>query len=184
MVEQLRLSDVAEQFGTPLYVYSKQSIIDHCRYIERAFEGYEHLTCYALKANSNRALLKIIAGEKLGADVGSVGELHLALTAGFPPAKITFSGVGKRDDEIEYALEHDIFAFNVESREEIDVLNLLAGTLGKRARILLRVNLDIDAGGHAYVSTSLKRNKFGIGHTHVVEVLKWGQELPHIEVRG
>lgn len=184
MVERLRLRDLAARFSTPLYVYSKRSIVDHCRHIEQAFAGHEHLTCYAAKANSNRELLKIIAGEGLGADVGSVGELHLALASGFPPEKITFSGVGKRDDEIEYALKHDILSFNVESTEEIDVLNHIAGGLGTSARILLRVNLDIDAGGHAYVSTSLEQNKFGIGQRHAQEVLHWAQSLPHIEVRG
>lgn len=184
MVEKLRLRDVAERFGTPLYVYSKRSIIDHCRHIERAFDGHEHLTCYAAKANSNRTLLKIIASEGLGADVASVGELYLALSAGVTPNKITFSGVGKRDDEIEYALEKDIRAFNVESTEEIEVLNQIAGTLDKSARILLRVNLNIDAGGHAYVSTSLKQNKFGVGQRHALDVMKWAQQLPHIEVRG
>lgn len=184
VVEQVRLRALAERFGTPLYVYSKRSIIDHCRHIERAFGGCDHLTCYALKANNNRALLKLIANEGFGADVGSVGELYLALSAGFPPERITFSGVGKRDDEIDYALRHDILAFNAESTEEIEVLSKIAGSLGKTARVLLRVNLNIDAGGHAYVSTSLKQTKFGIAHDRAVEVLKWAQGLPCIEVRG
>ncbi|MBM2839578.1 MAG: diaminopimelate decarboxylase [Bacteroidetes bacterium] len=184
MVENLRLGDIAARFGTPLYVYSKRSIIDHCRHIEHAFDGNEHLTCYAVKANGNRTLLKIIGGEGLGADVASIGELSLALSAGIPANKITFSGVGKRDDEIEYALEKDIRAFNVESTEEIEVLHQIAGRLGKSARILLRVNLDIDAGGHAYVSTSLKQNKFGIGRDRALDVMKWAQQLQHIEVRG
>jgi len=184
MVEKLRLSEVADRFGTPLYVYSKRSIIDHCRHIEQAFDGHEHLTCYAAKANSNRTLLKIIAGEGLGADAASIGELSLTLSAGIPANKITFSGVGKRDDEIHYAFEKDIRAFNVESIEEIEVLNQIAGSLGKSARILLRVNLDIDAGGHAYVSTSLKQNKFGIGRGNALDVMKWAQQLPRIEVRG
>ncbi len=184
MVEKLRLRDLAEKFGTPLYVYSRRSVIDHCRHIEQAFGGYEHLTCYAAKANSNRALLKVIAGEGLGVDVGSVGELYLALASGFPSEKITFSGVGKRDDEIEYALTKDILVFNVESREEIEVLDQIAGRLDKSARILLRVNLDIDAGGHSYISTGLKQNKFGIEQRHALEVLQWAQRLPHIEVRG
>jgi diaminopimelate decarboxylase len=184
MAENLRLRDIAGQFGTPLYVYSKRSLVDHCRHMEQAFAGQEHRTCYAAKANSNRSLLKIIADEGLGADVGSVGELYLALAAGFPPDKITFSGVGKRDDEIEFALQNDIFAFNVESSGEIEVLNQLAGQMGTMARILLRVNLDVAAGGHAYVSTSLKQNKFGVGQHHAAEILKWTQTLPHIVVRG
>ncbi len=184
VVEQVRLRDMAERFGTPLYVYSKRSIIDHCRHIERAFGGCDHLTCYALKANNNRALLKLIANEGLGADVGSVGELYLALSAGFPPERITFSGVGKRDDEIDYALRHDILAFNAESTEEIEVLSKIASSLGKTARLLLRVNLNIDAGGHAYVSTSLKQSKFGIARDRALEVLQWARGLPCIEVRG
>lgn len=184
MAERLKLRDVAEEFGTPLYVYSKHSLVDHCRHIEQAFGGHQHRTGYAAKANSNRTLLKIIADEGLGVDIGSIGELYLALAAGFPPDKITFSGVGKRDDEIEYALHKDILAFNVESSEEIGVLNQLAGRMGTKGRILLRVNLDIDAGGHAYVSTSLRQNKFGVGQHHAAEILKWAQGLPHIVVRG
>lgn len=182
--EEVILRDVAVQFGTPLYVYSKQSIIDHCRYIEQAFDGRDHLTCYALKANSNISLLKLIADEGLGADVASGGELHLALTAGFRPDAITFSGVGKRDDEISFALEKGIRAFNVESREEIAVLNEIAGAMGRTARILARINLDIDAGGHSYISTSLKQSKFGIPRARAAEVLRWAGGLPHIEIRG
>jgi diaminopimelate decarboxylase len=184
MVEQLRLSDLAARFGTPLYVYSKRSISDHCRHLEQAFGGQEHLTCYAVKANGNRAVLRIIAGEGLGADVASIGELSLALAAGIPPEKITFSGVGKRDDEIEKALVMDIRAFNVESKEEMEVLHQRACRLGTRARILVRVNLDIDAGGHAYVSTSLKQNKFGIDISRALAVMKWAKGLSGIEVRG
>ncbi len=184
VAESVDLHEAARQFGTPLYVYSKRSIIDHCRHIEKSFDGHDHITCYAVKANANRSILKLIAAEGLGADVASKGELYLALSAGFPPDKITFSGVGKRDDEILYALEQNILAFNVESTEEIEVLNRLAGESGARARILLRVNLDIDPGGHAYVSTSLKQNKFGIAAQQAVAVLSWAQSLPHIEVRG
>lgn len=184
MGESVSLQTVAEEFGTPLYVYSKRSILDHCRHIERAFDGHPHLSRYAVKANANRELLRLIGEEGFGADVGSVGELRVALAAGIHPAKITFSGVGKRDDEMTTALRSSIHAFNVESTEEIEVLNDLAGREGKRARILLRVNLDIDAGGHAYVSTSLKQNKFGVPSHKAGEVLAWASALPNIEVRG
>ena len=184
MGESLPLRTIAEEFGTPLYVYSKRSVQDHCRAIERAFGGYAHLSCYAVKANANLALLRLIAGEGFGADVGSVGELRVALAAGIPPGAITFSGVGKRDDEISAALGAGIHAFNVESTEEIDLLNDIAGREGKSARILLRVNLDIDAGGHAYISTSLKQNKFGIPASRAREVLTRARDLPHIEIRG
>ena len=182
--EGVELRAVAQEFGTPLYVYSKQSLLDHCRHIERAFEGHPHVTYYAAKANANRQLLRLIAGEGLGADVGSRGELYLALEAGFPPDRITYSGVGKRDDEIAYALQRGIHAFNVESVEELDIIDQIAARTGTKARILLRVNLDIDAGGHAYVSTSLRQNKFGIPRHQVASVLRGACALPHIEVRG
>jgi diaminopimelate decarboxylase len=182
--EGIELRAVAQEFGTPLYVYSKQSLLDHCRHIERAFEGHPHITYYAVKANANRHLLRLIAGEGLGADVGSRGELYLALEAGFSPDRITYSGVGKRDDEIAYALGRGIQAFNVESVEELEIIDQIAGQSGAKARILLRVNLDIDAGGHAYVSTSLRQNKFGIPRHQAVEVLRGAYALKNIEVRG
>ncbi len=182
--EGVELRAAAQEFGTPLYVYSKQSLIDHCRHIERAFEGHPHITYYAVKANANRHLLRLIAGEGFGADVGSKGELYLALEAGFPAGRITYSGVGKRDDEIAYALQRGIHAFNVESVEEIEIINQIAEQMAKRARILLRVNLDIDAGGHAYVSTSLRQNKFGVSRQQAAEVLRGACGLRHIEVRG
>jgi len=182
--ESAPLREVAEEFGTPLYVYSARSVIDHCRNIERAFEGYPHLSCYAVKANANRELLRLIGTEGFGADVASVGELRVALAAGIDPAKVTFSGVGKREDEITAALHAGIYAFNVESTEEIEVLNEIAGREERTGRILLRVNLDIDAGGHAYISTSLKQNKFGIPAQEAPGVLRWAQGLASIEVRG
>jgi len=183
-VESVPFQRLAEEYGTPLYVYSKRTIMDDLHRIEGAFEGIPHLTYYAVKANANRAILRMIADAGLGADAGSKGELYLAMTSGFPPNKITFSGVGKRDDEIAYALEHRILAFYAESTEEIEVINQIAGTMGLRAAILLRVNLDIDAGGHAYVSTSMKHNKFGIPHESALDVLRWAASLPHLEGRG
>jgi diaminopimelate decarboxylase len=183
-VESVPLQRLAEEYGTPLYVYSKQAIHGDIRRIEDALADTPHLTYYAVKANANRVLLRLIAGEGLGADVASRGELSLALDAGFPRSRITFSGVGKRDDEIAYALEQEILAFNVESTEEIDVLNDIAGTLGRRGRILLRVNLDIDAGGHAYVSTSMRHNKFGMPWERAGEILLRASGLKHIDVRG
>jgi diaminopimelate decarboxylase len=184
MAESVPLRAVAQEFGTPLYVYSKSSVLDHCRNIERAFDGQPHISFYAVKANANRALLRLIGEEGFGADVASAGELQVALAAGIHAVKITFSGVGKRDDELTAALRAGIHAFNVESTEEIEVLNVIAGQEKKKARILLRVNLDIDAGGHAYVSTSLKQNKFGIPARHSGEVLRWAMGLPNIDVKG
>lgn len=184
MCEALSLQDIAEEFGTPLYVYSRRSLIDHCRHIERAFGGIDHRTCYAVKANANPSLLRIIAAEGLGADVVSGGELRLALASGFAPETITFSSVGKRDDEIDYAIEQEIHAFNVESTEELEVLNNRAGAVGKKAPVLLRVNLDIRAGGHRYITTSVRENKFGIPKEQAIGVLGWARDLPHIHVRG
>jgi diaminopimelate decarboxylase len=183
-VEKVSFAELAELYGSPLYVYSKKSILDEIRHVEQGFDGMPHATYYAVKANANPQLLRLIASEGLGADVGSRGELFLALRAGFPASKITFSGVGKRDDEILYALEQHVHAYYVESTQEIEVLNELAGQAGVRARILLRVNLDIDAGGHAYVSTSLRHNKFGMPHAQAVDELKKASLLPHIEVCG
>ncbi len=182
--EDTLLSQVAEQYGTPLYVYSKKAILENCDAIEQGFEGTPHLTTYAVKANSNVHLLKLIAEQGLGADVGSRGELFLALKAGFPPSKISFSGVGKRNDEIEYALQQNILAYNVESEEEIQVISTIASTLNRKARILLRINLDLDAGTHAYISTSKKQNKFGIASHRAAEVLARALQLPSIDVRG
>lgn len=184
LCESVPLAAVAEEFGTPLYVYSKRSLLDHCRHIERAFGDHEHSTYFAVKANSNVALLRMIAREGLGADVVSRGELYLALAAGFPPEKITYSGVGKRDDEIAYALAQEIHAFDVESTEEIEVLRQIAAAAGASARILVRVNLDIDPGGHPYIATSLRENKFGIPRRQAPEVLRWAGSLPAIELRG
>jgi diaminopimelate decarboxylase len=184
MAESIPLRELAEAFGTPLYVYSAASVRDHCRHIERAFEGYPHLSCYAVKANANPALLRLISAEGFGADVGSVGELKVALHAGFAADRITFSGVGKRDDEIETGLSSGVLAFNVESTEEISVISELARKAGKTARILLRLNLDIDAGGHAYISTSRKQNKFGIPSDRAIEVLRWAGALPGIAIGG
>ncbi|MFH2004340.1 MAG: diaminopimelate decarboxylase [Bacteroidota bacterium] len=182
--EDVRLQDVASEYGTPLYVYNKQSVIDHCRHIENAFEGVDHLSCFAVKANANVEILKIIADEGIGSDVGSAGELYLSLKAGFPPSKITFSGVGKRADEIEYALDTDILSFNGESVKEIDLIQRIASTKQKIARILLRVNFDIEAGTHRYITTGRKHNKFGIDKSKAKEILLNAAKLSHIEVLG
>lgn len=184
MCEGVAVSELARRFGTPLYVYSRQSITDHCRYVEMCFGGADHLSCYAVKANANREILRIIAAEGLGADIGSAGELHLALSAGFDPTRITYSGVGKRRDEISQALEKKIMALNTESVEEIRLISSIAAQLGVRAPILLRVNLDIEAGTHPYITTGRKHNKFGIERSQAIAVLKEAQNLPGLDVLG
>jgi len=182
--EDVLLKDIADRFGTPLYVYSKRSIIDHCQQIERVFGGLDHLSCYAVKANANRSLLRVIAEQGTGADVGSAGELHAALDAGFSPDKITYSSVGKRNDEIEFALCTEILALNVESEGELAVINDIAQRLRTRASIVLRVNFDIDAGTHPHITTGLKSNKFGVEAGKAEGLLRGAKHLSHVEVLG
>ena len=182
--EDTAVSELAKGYGTPLYVYSKNSIIDHCRHIERGFGSTDHLTCYAVKANANRALLRAIAQEGIGADIGSGGELQQAMYAGFSPEKITYSGVGKRTDEIELALRHGIHSLNCESEEEIQSINRIAQEMGKKAGILLRVNLDIDAGTHPYITTGQKHNKFGVEASRAAQVLTAAGKLAGVRILG
>jgi diaminopimelate decarboxylase len=182
--EDVPVSEIVEEFGTPLYLYSKQQLIDNFRSIDGAFAGVDHTTCYALKANSNLELLKILVKEGAGADCVSAGEIHLALKAGFHPSTITFAGVGKQDWEIEYALKHDIFSFNVESTEELAVINGIAGRMNTKARIALRINPDIDASTHPYISTGLKTNKFGIDIAVAVNTFKYAHSMAHLHVDG
>ncbi|MBI3189874.1 MAG: diaminopimelate decarboxylase, partial [Ignavibacteriales bacterium] len=144
----------------------------------------DHLSCYAIKANGNREILRVLAEEGIGADAGSIGELHLALEAGFPPEKITFSGVGKRDDEIEFALRQNILSLNVESEEEVRVISEIAERTWMKARILLRINFNIETPTHKYTSTGHKHTKFGIEREKAVEVAKWASTVPGIELRG
>jgi len=131
--EDVSLRELAEEFGTPLYVYSKNQIVENFRAIVAAGDGAPYTVCYALKANSNLAILKLLAAEGAGADVVSAGEIHLALKAGFPPEKIVFAGVGKREDEIEYALKHGVFSFNVESLQELQLVSLVALRLNMKS---------------------------------------------------
>ena len=182
--ERTDLEECAVQFGTPLYVYSRQSVIDHCRWIESAFGSEDHLSCYALKANSNPSILRILAGERIGADVGSAGELGLALDAGFPAGQITFSGVGKRDDELAGAIRQDILSINAESEEELKVISGIAQELHKRARVSVRVNFDIQSDTHSYLTTGRKHNKFGVELSRAEEVFREASNLPGIELLG
>ncbi len=182
--ENVLLREVAEEYGTPLYVYSKRQVVENFRAINVAFGESDHVVCYALKANSNPALLKILVEEGAGADVVSAGELYLALRAGFDPKKIAFAGVGKREDEIEYALREKIFSLNVESIPELRLISLAAVRLQATARISIRINPDIDAESHPYITTGLQSNKFGIEASKGLEIYKLAATLPNIEVIG
>ncbi len=182
--EDIPLSELAEEFGTPLYVYSKNQIVENFRAIEAPLAGTDHVVCYALKANGNLSLLKLLAQEGAGADVVSGGELYLAIKAGFPPERITFAGVGKREDEIEYALKNGIFSFSAESPQELQLISLVALRRQSKARVTLRVNPDIDAQSHPYITTGLKQNKFGISADEALKVFHFAASLPSIEILG
>ena len=182
--EDVDLAELAEEFGTPTYVYSRNQLVENYHAIDRALEGMDHVTCYALKANSNPFLLKTLAEEGAGADVVSSGEIAMALKAGFRPEHIAFAGVGKRSDEMEYALREGIFCFNVESIQELQQLSLVALRMERTARVAIRVNPNIDAESHPYISTGLSQHKFGIEAGKAVEVFQFAAGLPHIAVVG
>jgi len=182
--EEVAVADIAAAHGTPCYIYSRATLERHWRAFDDAFGHRDHLICYAVKANSNLAILNLFARLGSGFDIVSVGELERVLAAGGDPARVVFSGVGKRADEMRRALEVGIHCFNVESEAELVRLNAVAGELGLRAPISLRVNPDVDANTHPYISTGLKENKFGIDIEQAVDVYARAAEMPHIDIRG
>lgn len=182
--EEVAVSDLAERFATPLYVYSRATLERHYRAFDEAFAEHPHQVCYAVKANSNIAVLNVLARLGAGFDIVSGGELTRVLRAGGEPSKIVFSGVGKTADEMEQALKADIHCFNVESAGELELLNLVAGEQGKVARIAIRVNPDVDAQTHPYISTGLKENKFGVDIEQAPALYQHAVDLAHIEVIG
>lgn len=182
--EGVDLAALAAGHGTPCYVYSRATIERHWRAFDQALAGQDHLVCYAVKANSNLAVLNVMARLGSGFDIVSVGELERVLRAGGDPAKIVFSGVGKRADELRRALEVGIHCFNVESAGELERLNAVAGEMKRRAPVSLRVNPDVDARTHPYISTGLKENKFGIDIGAAPGLYARATALPHIEVIG
>ncbi len=182
--EDCALSQLAAEYGTPLYVYSRATIERHWQAFDRAAGEVPHLICYAVKANSNLAVLNLMARLGSGFDIVSGGELARVIAAGGDPAKVVFSGVGKSVAEIRYALEQNILCFNVESEPELERINQIAGEMGQRARISIRVNPDIDAGTHPYISTGLKQNKFGIPIVRAPAIYRHAKALPHLEVVG
>ncbi|MCG6656551.1 diaminopimelate decarboxylase [Halomonas campisalis] len=182
--EEVPLLRVADEVGTPCYVYSKATLARHFRAYTEALGSHPHLICYAVKANSNLAVLGLLARLGAGFDIVSVGELERVLAAGGNPAKVVFSGVAKQQAEMVRALEVGIKCFNVESRPELERLNAVAGQLGKVAPVSLRVNPDVDAGTHPYISTGLKDNKFGIPVEEALAVYELAAGLPHLEVVG
>ncbi len=182
--EDVPLAEIAAAWGTPAYVYSRATLERHWRAFDDALADHDHLVCFAVKANSNLAVLDVLARLGSGFDIVSVGELERVLAAGGDPARVVFSGVGKRADEMRRALEVGIHCFNVESVAELERLNAVAGEAGRPAPVSLRVNPDVDAGTHPYISTGLKENKFGIDIHEVEAVYRRAADLPHIRVLG
>ena len=184
MAENLPVKQLAEQFGTPLYIYSKATLERHWHAFDNAFGEHPHLVCFAVKSNPNIAILNVMAKLGSGFDIVSQGELERVLAAGGDAAKVVFSGVAKSYQEIARALEVNIRCFNVESEAELLRINQIAGDMGKIAPISLRVNPDVDAHTHPYISTGLKENKFGVSVEQAREVYKVAATLPNIKIVG
>ena len=182
--EGVPVKRIAKEVGTPAYVYSLATLKRHFQVFDRAFSAVPHIVCFSVKANSNIALLRVFAKEGGGFDIVSGGELFRALRAGADPKKIVFSGVGKKKDEIEYALKSGILMFNVESEDEMVTLNEIAGGIGKKAPISLRINPDVDPQTHPYISTGMKKAKFGVDIKRSLENYKRAVSMPNLEVVG
>jgi diaminopimelate decarboxylase len=182
--EGMPIKKIAKEVGTPAYIYSLAALRQQFRTFDQAFSSVPHLVCFSVKANSNIALLRVFAKEGGGFDIVSGGELFRALRAGADPKKVVFSGVGKKKDEIEYALRSGILMFNVESEHELVALNEIAGAVKKKAPVSLRINPDVDPQTHPYISTGMKKAKFGVDIRRSVEVYKKAVSLPNLEVVG
>lgn len=182
--EDVPVARIIEQVGTPVYLYSLATLRRHYTVFNEAFTRVKHLVCFSVKANSNLAVLRTFAREGSGFDVVSGGELFRALKAGADPRKIVFSGVGKSHAEIRYALEQNILMFNAESEQELDAINAVAGSLGKKAPVSLRVNPDVDPKTHPYISTGMKKSKFGIDIKRSLDEYERARALPHLNVIG
>lgn len=182
--EDTPLSEVADQFDTPAYVYSKTALIAAFNNFEAGLSNFSHLICFAVKANPNLAILNLFASIGAGFDIVSGGELARVIAAGGDPSKIVFSGVGKTADEMRAALSAGIFCFNVESAAELERLNAVAGEMGKVAPVSLRVNPNVDAKTHPYISTGLKNNKFGVAYEDAFGLYQRASDMPNIAVHG
>jgi diaminopimelate decarboxylase len=182
--EDVPVQKIAAEIGTPFYLYSHATLTRHFKAFNEAFEGIDRLVCFSAKANSNLAILKLFATLGCGLDIVSGGELYRGIQAGFAPNRIVYSGVGKRIDEIDYALKSGIMMFNMESFDELKLINRRAGKLKKRAAVAIRVNPDVDPQTHPYISTGLKKNKFGINIEAAIEGYQLAGTLEHVEVVG
>ena len=183
-VEDVAVEALADAHGTPLYAYSRRSMLEALSGYQRALAGRRHLVCYAMKANSTLAVLQTFARAGCGFDIVSAGELERVLAAGGDPAKVVFSGVGKRGHEMRRALEVGVKCFNIESEAELETLSDIAASMQRRAPVSLRINPDVDARTHPYISTGLKANKFGIAHERALAAYRHAARLPALEVVG
>jgi diaminopimelate decarboxylase len=182
--ENVPIREIAKDVGTPCYIYSCATLQHHFDVFDNAFQGMPHLTCYSVKANANLAVLGLFAAMGGGADIVSGGELFRARKAGIPANRIVYSGVGKTQAEIDYALREKILMFNIESSQELEAINQRAAAMNSKARIALRVNPDVDPKTHPYVSTGLRKNKFGIDIEQALKAYERSKDLEHIEVLG
>ncbi len=182
--EGAAVADIAKAHGTPLYIYSRATLERHWHAFNNAVADHDHLICYAVKANSNLAVLSVLAKLGSGFDIVSKGELSRVIEAGGDPTKVVFSGVGKTSNEIRFALQHNIMCFNVESDAELDRIDYVASELGVKAPISIRINPDVDAKTHPYISTGLKANKFGIARDDALRVYKRAEAMPNLDVKG
>ena len=182
--ERVSIDSLVKKFGTPLYIYSQQTLTDHYQKLDVALAPFDHLVCFAMKSNSNQAVLRLLAGLGSGFDVVSEGELRRAIAAGADPEKCVFAGVGKTEDEIAYALKAGIYSFNVESEPELQRINKVAARLKKKAPIAVRVNPNVDAHTHAKITTGTYENKFGIAFEEVEGVYARAAKLKNLKLRG
>jgi len=182
--EEVAVKDIVAAVGSPVYIYSQATLERHFKAMDDAFASTPHTICYSVKANSNLAVLKTFINLGGGVDIVSGGELYRALQAGVDPKKVVYSGVGKRDDEIAYALETGILLFNVESEQELDRINEVAGRIGKKAGIAIRVNPDVDPETHPYITTGLKKAKFGINIERALDQYRRVKDMANLEILG
>jgi diaminopimelate decarboxylase len=182
--ESVRVAEIAGKVGTPFYLYSRATLKRHFEAFDGAFDGMDRLVCFSAKANTNLALLSLFAKMGGGLDIVSGGELYRGLKAGFAPERIVYSGVGKKIDEIDYAIDSGILMFNVESLEELETIDTRARELNRKAPVALRVNPDVDPKTHPYISTGLKKNKFGIERENALEAYKAARKMANVEIVG
>lgn len=182
--EEVPLDSLVKEFGTPLYVYSQHTLTDHFQKLDRALAPLNHMICFAMKANSNQAVMRTLANLGSGFDVVSEGELRRVIAAGGDPSQCVFAGVGKTESEIEFAIRKEIYSFNVESEPELERINQVAGRLKLKAPVAVRVNPNIDAGTHAKITTGTYENKFGIAFEKVERVYARASKLKHLRLRG